>query len=278
MSRPFICCIKKDAVEFIRKKRSLLCSGILLVLSCMVLLMTRCLPPLLETLAGRATDTVLHTEDISQLMDKLFPQELSGSMGILSADIGVFYSAAIILMCCRVIPDEIRSGCWVLPLGAGYQRTHLLFSKALVYSIGTAVPVAVFYNAYYICASLFLSGDYTRPSAFVNSLVLGFAVFSIANLTIVSSALCKSSTLVAATALAIVVAAPDLLTYVPFGKLFPTYLLTHVYISSGHLAALSAPLSITVLLQAGVYALAAKRLRTQGRLDTVCKSLRRKQR
>ena len=55
---PMICCIKKDLLEFIRNKRTLLFNGLLIATTAMVFGATLCFPSLIDLLVEKAPDMV----------------------------------------------------------------------------------------------------------------------------------------------------------------------------------------------------------------------------
>ena len=85
-----ICCIKKDLLEVIRNKCTLLFNGLLIAVTVMVLGTTLAFPSLIDLLVEKAPDMVADGSQIQQVMAKLFPQTTKENMGIWASDIIIF--------------------------------------------------------------------------------------------------------------------------------------------------------------------------------------------
>lgn len=244
-----ICCVKKDFLEVIRNKRTLFFNGLLIAITAMVLGTTLAFPSLIALLVEKAPDIVADGSQIQQAMAKLFPQTTKENMGIWASDIIIFFTIAISLVCCNLLPNEIRSGKWILVMEAGYSHWQMLLSKMLVYGGCTALPVFVGYNLYYALSGIFISDNYSSAIALGNSVVIAIAVFFITTLSITLSVIYKNHIMAVITMVITVLAAPDILTMFSFGKLFPTYLLTFIYNSSDAFAELIFPCITLIVLQ-----------------------------
>jgi hypothetical protein len=253
------CCIKKDFLEIIRNRRTLLFNSLLIAITVMVLGTTLAFPSLIDLLVEKAPDMVADGSQIQQVMAKLFPQTVKENMGIWASDIIIFFTIAISLVCCNLLPSEIRSGKWILVMEAGYSHWQMLFSKMLVYGSCTAFPVFVGYNLYYALCGIFISDNYSSAIALGNSVVVAAAVFFITTLSITLSVIYKNHIIAVITMVITVLAAPDILTMFSFGKLFPTYLLTFVYNSSDTFAELIIPCISLIVLQLSLYYIAITR-------------------
>ena len=247
-----ICCIKKDVLEVIRNRRALLFNGLLIAITVMVLGTTLAFPSLIDLLVEKAPDMVADGSQIQQIMAKLFPQTVKENMGIWASDIIIFFTIAISLVCCNLLPGEIRSGKWILVMEAGYSHWQMLFSKMFVYGSCTALPVFVGYNLYYALCRIFILDNYSLAIALGNSVVIAVSVFFITTLSITLSVIYKNHIMAVITMVITVLAAPDILTMLSFGKLFPTYLLTFVYNSSNAFAELVIPCITLIVLQFGL--------------------------
>lgn len=254
-----ICCIKKDLLEVIRNKYTLLFNGLLIAVTVMVLGTTLAFPSLIDLLVEKAPDMVADGSQIQQVMAKLFPQTTKENMGIWASDIIIFYTISISIVCCNLLPGEIRSGKWILVMEAGFSHWQMLFSKMLVYGGCTAIPVFVGYNLYYALSGIIISDNYSAAIAFGNSVAVAVAVFFITTLSITLSVIYKNHIMAVITMVITVLAAPDILTMFSFGKLFPTHLLTFIYNSSGNFAELIIPCITLIVLQLGLCYMAIKR-------------------
>ena len=257
--RTFCYCLRKDCIEFMRAKKNIIFSGILLVLGIMVLGMTQLFPFLIESLMKQSPDFISDPLAINEMMEKLFPKDTKASLGIWSADVGVFYTIAIVLMVYGILPSEIKSGKWIFPIAAGYKNSYLILSKSLVYSCGAAIPVTVMYNLYYLVASLQLKSNYEIQNVIFNSIILGVCIFSIVNITILLSLLYKQTIINAVSMIVMIIAVPDIMTLFSFGKYFPTYLLTYVYSSLTNYTEVVIPMLELIVIQVFIGKLAIKK-------------------
>ena len=74
------CCIKKDLLEIIRNRRTLLFNSLLIAITVMVLGTTLAFPSLIDLLVEQAPDMVADGSQIQQVMAKLFPQTVKENM------------------------------------------------------------------------------------------------------------------------------------------------------------------------------------------------------
>lgn len=236
----FLSCLNKDRLEFIRSRKNLICPIILLGCAAMVLLSTAYMPLLLDK-AMEVTDLMSSDMSISAFMEKFFPNDLKGSLGIFSSDIGIFYSLAVIIMTFSLLPNEISTGRLVLPLCAGHSKNTLFMSKQLVYSVLCAIPVLPVYILYYYVGSGFLAINYGFKSVLFNAVLWAFTEFSIVYITIGLSVLYKHKYMSLATMAVFILMVPDMLSFFKFGKFFPTYILTYLYTSNTNTKVLIIP-------------------------------------
>lgn len=243
------CCMKKDSIEFIRKKRGAAFSSVLILISAMVLISSVILPVLADQLARQVPDMTEGGEQLQAVLAKLFPPTMKENIGIWSSDVGVFFTPVVLFMCAPLLREERRTGKWILALEAGYRPQTLLVSKILIYGLGASIPVFIMYNLYYTVGSLVLSNNFRQIHAAANGSVLAYAVFSILNLVIALSVLCKNQASLVIAILAAVTAGPDVLAMFPFGKFLPTYVLTFAYRSSSSWQDLAIPALGLLFLQ-----------------------------
>lgn len=257
--KQFRACVKKDISEFMRYHRNVLCMLVLVGTGAMVLVTTLVFPDLIAQLSVKAPDMVTDPKAINELVAKLFPRDVSGSLRIFASDVGVFYTIAMCLLCHSVLPGEIRNGQWLIPVNAGIERRTLLASKCIVYSAGMSLPVFVVYNLYYCAASVLLDPNCRYETALQNSVVLSLSAVFIATVTILCSVLYEHSVMAALSVIVIVVAAPDALTFFSFGKLFPTYLLTFTYTLGENPEDIIVPAVIMAAVSCVLFALALRK-------------------
>jgi hypothetical protein len=240
--------MRKDLREYISSRKNLLFSGTLLSLCAMVLCATYYLPSLIDALLQNAAHMISDADTITTTLAAFFPDTLAANMGVLASDIAIFFGIVAILSTYNLISKEIKSGRWIFPLSVGYQPFILIFSKGIIYGLGAAFPAAVFYNLYYFVGSMFLTPDYGMSVALVNSLILGFAVFSAVYITIILASIYKRAIMSAATMILFVAVAPDIFALFSFGKFLPTHLLTHIYQSGSNATDVIIPAVLTAII------------------------------
>lgn len=248
MKKQILCAVKKDLKEYMRNKKNLLFNFTLLFLCAMVFCSTKFLPSLIDTLLKNASQMISNTETIETTLTAFFPENLKANMGVLASDIAIFYGIVVILSTYNLIVKEIAGGKWIFPLSVGYKPFTLIFSKGIVYGVGAAFPSVVFYNLYYMLGSLYLYSDYTSSAALLNSLGLGFAMFSIVYITIILAAIYKQPMMSATTMILFVSVAPDIFTLFSFGKYLPTHIFTYLYQAENNYAELIVPIVGIIVL------------------------------
>lgn len=243
----FIAALRKDRIEYVRSKKGLICGLTLFFCCAAVLGMTLLLPGIVERLSV-STAIMNKGTSVTDFMRQFFPDDLSGSMKILAADIGVFYGITVVLLSYKAAPGELTSAKAILPFCAGYSRNKLLLSKQLTYSIMMAAPVYAFYMLYYVAASGFLTANYQIKDAAVNGFVLAFSIFVIINVTICLSMIYRTGYGVLLFMIGMIAAAPDVLSFFTIGKYLPTYLLTLTYRSNTEHIQLIIPFVTSMIL------------------------------
>lgn len=256
-----VLCAKKDLREIIRKKRTVVFNVLIFAVSIMVLGTTLAYPSLIEALTKKAPNVIEDGSQILQVMQKLFPQTTRENMGIWSSDVVIFSTIVISLICCNLIPEEIKTGKWILPIEAGYSKENLLFSKMLIYGICTALPTFIGYNLYYALSSLLITDNYASLIALGNSIVLAVSVFFVTTISISLSVICKNQISAVITVIMFVLAAPDILSLFSFGRFFPTYSLTFLYNSSSNFQELIIPYIVLLAVQMALWRISLKKLK-----------------
>jgi hypothetical protein len=259
MKDQLLCALRKDGVEYMKKRKNILFAATLLFLCLMVYLSTEFLPSLISALMENASHVISDSETLESTLLTFFPKELRANMGILSSDFTTFYGIVIILSTYNLVGKEIRSGKWIFPLSVGYDPFVLIFSKGIVYGLGAALPATVFYNLYFFLGSTSLTVDYACTTALVNSVTLGFACFSIVYLTIMLSSIDRQPFMAAATMILFIVLAPDIFSLFSFGAYLPTHILTHLYRSDDQWTGLIVPILTTLLAEVVLTVIAAKK-------------------
>lgn len=260
MKNQIVCAIKKDIKEYLQTRKNILFSMILFSLCAMVLVATKFLPSLISELVKQASHMISNTATISDTLAAFFPENLRANMGILASDIAIFYGIVVILSTYNLIVKEINDEKWIFPLSTGYKPSILLISKGLVFGVGAALPSIIFYNLYFIIGNIYLTPNYNFATALINSLVLGFAIFSIVYLTIMLSLVYKQAIMSALTMILFLTVAPDIFSLFTFGKYLPTYLLTFVYTTSTNIFDLIIPFLFTIIIQILLTFVASKKI------------------
>ena len=259
MKNQIICSFQKDIMEYIRTKKTLLFSSTLFFLCAVVFLATKTFPTLISALISSTSHIASNSDTITSSLIAFFPENLKDNMGILSSDIIIFYGIVVILSTYNLIKKEIDSGKWIFPSSVGYKPFVLIISKGVVYGLGAAVPSVIFYNLYYVIGNVYLFPDYYITSALVNSLILGFAIFSIVYITITLSTICKQAIMSVVTIIPFIVIAPDVFSLFAFGKYLPTHILTYLYQSMNNYNELLAPMVMTFSIALFLSVLASKK-------------------
>lgn len=259
MMSSFMCIIKKDFREYMRGKKCIIFSAALFAIGAMVILTTMFFPTLFSVLAEKVPDIISDSISLDSIR-YLFPDNLKDSMGMWASSIGTFYSILIVLMVHGLIRKEIKRGAWIFPVASGYKKDHLMLSKALVYGLGSALPVFIFTNIFFFLASTFLDNNLSFLRALLSSIVLAFAIFGIATITILTSVFFKSSIVTALSMIGIVMVAPDVLSLFSFGRYFPTYLLTFVYTMESDFRMIIMPVVELISITGIIYFFAAKKV------------------
>lgn len=240
-------CVRKDCLEFLREKRNLMFAGTLTAIGLVVLLSTLVIPTLLDKTIKSAS-ILSQSTTINEIISRFFPQDLRGSIGIFSADVGIFYSMMVIIVTCGLIPSELRDGKWIIPVSVGVKPSDMLLSKLLTYGMLSAIPTFAFYMLYYFISSYFLTANFALVSALLNAVTLAFCVFAIIAISIAVSVRCRNRVVLAMLSLfATVMVVPDLMTFFTFGRYLPTYLLTFTYTSGESVYQILIPFVLSIL-------------------------------
>lgn len=254
----FLNCLLKDFYEFKREKRQILFFVIVFLLGVFVLSITLLMPYLLNTLIEK-NGSVLEYKRIFDMINTLFPNDLKGSLKIFSSDVGVFYSIIVIFISSGLIPSEIKSGKWLLPLSCGYKPTLLLTSKVVINGLFSGLPCFVLYMLYYFIESQFLQCNFAFENAVLNAFSLAFSICAIASISILSSAIIKNKFITIISLITVVIGIPDVMSLFYFGKYLPTHLLTFAYNSSENIMELVIPVIFTIIIVLSMYVVAIKK-------------------
>ena len=179
MKKQFICAVKKDIYEYVRGKKNFLFAGTLLMIAVMMIFATKFLPSLINSAIQNLPSMITNTDTITSTLSDLFPSNLKDNMAVFSSDIVIFYGTVIIFATYNIISREIAIGKWIFPLCSGYQPYMLVLAKAFVYSVGSALPCFIVYNAYYFIGGAIIENNYLFTTAIINAVVIAVAMFFI---------------------------------------------------------------------------------------------------
>ena len=195
------------------------------------------------------------------MINTLFPDDLKGSLKIFSSDVGVFYSIIVIFISSGLIPSEIKSGKWLLPLSCGYKPTALLTSKVIINSLFAGLPCFVIYMLYYFIGSQFLKCNFAIETVVFNAFSLAFSISAIVSISVLSSSIIKNKIITIISLITVVIGVPDVMSLFSFGKYLPTHLLTFAYNSSENFAELIVPVIFTIIIILSMYVVAINKVK-----------------
>ncbi len=222
------CCIQKDCLELIRKKKYLpfwlLVVGMILLTYVSTMFLSKVLDYVMKTAPGFISDA----GPIYDVLDVFFPKTVIGNLGIFSSDLMVFYLLFSVFYVFRLLPDERDLGSWILPHENGYTGAMFTVSKALVYSVAAALPVIVGYILYYLLIASVLPDDCGLKNAVFQALLNGLCVFAVTKLTVSFSIVGKHPLVSAISIASLFVLAPDILSLFVFEKRLPFYIFSFV--------------------------------------------------
>lgn len=254
-------CLNKDLKEYNRKKRHLLYTIIMVGIAGMVFFSSRIFPVMLDTMLEEMPDLVSDAEAMRSMFEHLFPDNLAANMGAFAGEALAFYTLIVIILVNNLLAEELKNGRWIIPLGAGYQKKNMILSKAIVNSIGTALPAVVVYIAYYFVLAASLENDYGIGEAIANALLLGFFIMAISAMTIFCSVIFKKSVLSAVTIIVSIMVLPDIFGFFEFGKYMPTYLINYLTESMVDFKMVIVPIILNIVICVVLYFIAIRRTR-----------------
>ena len=95
MIKALLFLVRKDMKEILRGKKNLYLCLTLVTIGVMVLLTTIYFPYLVNALEEKAPDMISDSGSLNEMLRNLFPNDVKGSLGIWSSDVGVFYTIVI---------------------------------------------------------------------------------------------------------------------------------------------------------------------------------------
>ena len=122
--RYIINAIKKDIIEYLRSKKNILFFFALLSIALMMAFSTIYLPVLIKKILSIAPSLITDQNAIFQTLLDLFPNTLKENMAILTSDIVIFFGAVVVFSTYNIIPKEIESGKWIIPMCVGYNKNR----------------------------------------------------------------------------------------------------------------------------------------------------------
>ncbi|MBP9996491.1 MAG: hypothetical protein KBT19_04350 [Lachnospiraceae bacterium] len=243
-------CIRKDILEYFRTAKWLIFAGTLVALSGMVLFTTMFIPIAAKLMPYMSAVMATLVEYMFDILRELVPGNVRDNMGFWAADVGLFYTLVVAIVCSGLIPNEIRKGCRIVPSNCGYHKSTFVLSKCIVYGIGVTVTLVLVENLYYVVANLMLSRDYAWFDCLWSSLIYGMTLGLITACAIILSDIAKNSIVSCATLLAVVIILPDLLSLFNGFEFLPTYLMEFAYCAETDYSKAIIPMCLLVAVTA----------------------------
>lgn len=222
------CALHKDILECVRRRKLLGFTLGSLGIGLLVFISSMLLPKAVEAIFNLAPELIEGADSMQELMEVFFPQDVAGNISLLSSNILVFYVVVVVVLTFRLLPNEYNKGRWELPLSCGYKPGALIWAKALVYGLFSAIPVFVAYILYYLLTAGRLEDNLGFGNALLQAFLCALCIFIIMIYTVLGSALFKHSIVNVVSVLSITLFAPDIFTFFSFEEYLPTYLFTFV--------------------------------------------------
>ncbi|MCR5213931.1 MAG: hypothetical protein K6E10_05915 [Eubacterium sp.] len=238
-------CIKKDIKEVLRTGKLLIFGLLALGIGVMIMAFTIIFSNIPDFLAVELPG--FDIESLEEMMTTLYPKIVSINIGVFSYYIGFFYGLVLVLVINGILPREIKKGRWILPLEQGYIKNDLILGKCIVYGIMAGACVFVSYILYYIIANTFMVQDLKFSHAFILGMVHLLNMFFIVAYTMLLSVWFDNGIIAAISVIGTLLFVPDIMNFLPIGKILPTYMLTFVYDSHTEFADLVMPLLINII-------------------------------
>lgn len=222
-------CIRKEYIETKRRYKLYAFFGVPILLGFMVLASLILLPSLIETLPSEMFTTSGGSEGVAELMQSMLPNNVSGSIAMYAADMGMFYIITVIAITSGVVTKEIKKKQWILPMCAGIKPKNMLLAKYIVYGCLSMLATFLGYTVYYIVSLCFFAKDMSVIQFLICGGIFSLAVLWISVLSIALSVISKKQWIAASSMIATALLTPDILYLFRFGRFLPTFMLTYVY-------------------------------------------------
>lgn len=256
-------CLQKDIKEYFRTGKIFIFTGTLLGLSILVVFTTWCVPILGMLMKDASPEIVRAFGYMEQIINELVPTDVMNNIGFWAADVGLFYTVVIAIVCSTLLPNEIKNGKWIIPLNCGYKPWHFVLSKCLVYGIGTAVAETVVQCLYYAGVKMALLDNYSFADCLAGALLFGSLCGCVTVLTILTSVCSKHSAVSCAGVMFCAIVLPDVFLAFDMCEWLPTYLFTFAYNSGTDYASVVIPWVIMIALTVCAYVVAIWRVKSR---------------
>lgn len=228
-------CILKEYTETKRRYKLYAFLGVPLLLGFLVLISLIVLPSLIRTLPSEMFTTSGGSAGVAELLRAMLPDNVSGSMGMYAADMGLFYIITVIMLTSGVVTKEIKKKQWILPMCVGIKPKNMLLAKYIVYGCMSMSATFLGYTFYYIIALYYFDRDMSAIQFLACGSVFALAVLWVTILSIGLSVTSKKQWIAASSMIATTLLTPDILYLFKFGRFLPTFMLTYVY-NSGQIS------------------------------------------
>jgi ABC-type transport system involved in multi-copper enzyme maturation permease subunit len=150
--------------------------GVPLLLGVIVFASIIMLPVLIESLPAEMFTTSGGSEGVAELLQSMLPNNVSGSVAMYAADMGMFYIITVIAITSGVVTKEIKKKQWILPVCAGIKPKNMLLAKYIVYGCLSMAATFLGYTVYYIVSLCFFDKDMGIMQFLVCGSIFSFAV------------------------------------------------------------------------------------------------------
>lgn len=253
-------CLSKDIREFIRTGKWGVLALTLVILSVLVAFTTLIVPIITDIMPFMTPDMRFAFGYLEEIIKELVPLDVKNNIGFWAADIGLFYTIVVAVVCSSLLPSEIKNGRWIMPQNCGYHKEIMIISKCIVYGIGTALPIVVVQNLYYLIVnSLLVTRNYSLADCLIGSAIYACTLGFVAMCTILVSVIAKHSSLACAGMIFLVITLPDVMSILSVGEFLPTYLMTFAFNSGTQYTEVIVPMILTVVITIVLFFIALKK-------------------
>ena len=265
-------CLRKDIKEYVRTGKLFIFAGTLLGLSILVVFTTWCVPLLRILMQNASDEIVLAVGYMEQIINELVPMDVQNNVGFWAADVGLFYTVVIAIVCSTILPGEIKCGKWIMPQNCGYKPWHFILSKCIVYGVGTAVSETLVQCLYYVGIRTVLVDNYSFSDCFIGAVLFGSLCGCVTVLTMLTSLCGKYTAVSCAGVMFCVIVLPDVFLAFDVCEWLPTYLFIFAYNSQTDYSSVVIPWILLVALLFVTYFVALWRVKSRKYMNNMVRN------